>query len=1368
MSLSFEQSLQLNSKKSMTRAVLPTPATMSSDDSFLISEKYKWYSNYHDEEFSNIDIQKNITVNQNQINITQEENSQVIPFQLDRYYDGIDLMDMNFRIYYVNAEGNDGFSTPVNVTYSSNKIRFYWLVDNLVTAIKGNVAFEIQATGTNELGENYCWKTRPNKNGINVLESLQGNGIIEPSNEWYTQFIRDMDQKVSLAQSAVNEAKAAATEANNAISQVQTTVDNAKADLKTYLDQSIVTSLSNYYSKEEVDSLLADIDLTEVYEAINNIDGLANFKTSYNSETRVLTFYNGETVISTETINSNPTAEWVTAYDAKVDSKIAAATSPIQTSLDDYKTITDAHIATIHNDIDGLPETLATDYYNKESTDALLADKADKTSITSLITSISAVESTANTNKSNITVLGNKISNLETLFGDIDTSPQFTYDITYDEEQLLTLWEIENEGADDEVRTVKAQYKILGGGSSGGTSSVLKIEYVTTSPITATVNDKVIIKYNFSGTDSSGDIVPEGTAIWRVNNSVVATNLAVSGENSFDITDYISLGTQKVMLSITDDAGSLVTKSWTVQKIDVRLESSFNDTLTYPLGTVSFGYTPYGATSKTVHFILDGTELSSVTTTSSGIPMSYNLPSQVHGSHLLEAYITADINGSIIESNHVVKDIIWYDAMSNIPVISCIQQNITAKQYDTTNIIYSVYDPKTESPRVTLTVDGETVSTLTLDGNTQTWQYKSSVVGEHNLTITCRDTVKTLKVTVEKLDIDIEPVTAGLAFDFNPVGYSNNDEDRLWSDGEVSMTVSDNFDWVNGGYQIDENGDQYFCIKAGTSATIDYQLFADDAKRNGKEFKLVFKTTNVRKADATFLNCMYGTSSKIGLQMNVHEAYVYASAGNLYLPYSEEDIIEFEININKDTDIPMVMGYEDGVATRPMIYSDSHDFTQINPQVITIGSDDCDVFIYRMKAYSTSLTDIGILNNFIADARSADEMIARYNRNQIYDENNLLTPESLAKACPDLKIIKLECPHFTNDKKDFVKNTNIECVHTGGDPVLDNWTAKNCYHSGQGTTSNEYGAAGRNIDLLMCFDGVYQNSKITFDPDYKTVLTMGDGTVYDDGTGKVTLTRTSVPNNYYNIKVNIASSENANNSCGQNRYNQFLPYKSVAQQKDSRVKNSMEFVNCVLFVKESDPDISTHREFQDCDWHFYAIGNIGDSKKSDNTRVNDPTDPKEFVVEIMDNTLPNSTFSGTDEALAALDADQFDEDGTYGFRYEMSGITDEQRQANMSVWRDFYRFVALSSNEDFVAHLKDWFIVDSALYFYLFTERFTMIDNRAKNTFFHFSKIYISQDEANSLGEEAQYYTIDDDAAQINNGYRFEFWDYDNDKVMSL
>lgn len=236
----------------------------------------------------------------------------------------------------------------------------------------------------------------------------------------------------------------------------------------------------------------------------------------------------------------------------------------------------------------------------------------------------------------------------------------------------------------------------------------------------------------------------------------------------------------------------------------------------------------------------------------------------------------------------------------------------------------------------------------------------------------------------------------------------------------------------------------------------------------------------------------------------------------------------------------------------------------------------------------------------------------------------------------------------------------------------------------------------------------------------------------------------SIPTNYFNIKVNIASSENANNALLQKRYDRYLPTTAqhLAKINDPRVKNTMEFYNCVVFLKETDPVMTNHREFADNNWHFYAIGNMGDSKKADNTRVNDPKDTKEFIVEIMDNTRPNSTFSGSESALASLAADTFNKGKTetYGLRYEAKGTSDEQHEANLETFREFYRFVATSSDEDFVAHLGDYMVLDSVLYFYLFTERYTMTDNRAKNTFWHYGKC--------ADGE-----------------YRFDMWDYDNDKV---
>lgn len=712
-----------------------------------------------------------------------------------------------------------------------------------------------------------------------------------------------------------------------------------------------------------------------------------------------------------------------------------------------------------------------------------------------------------------------------------------------------------------------------GGGGGGGTgSSTLSVTRITQSPIIATQSDAVVLRYRYSSVDPEGDDV-DGSFVWKLGNSIIASGTVVQGINSFDVSNYLTVGTQKFTLTVTDATGNVAAKAWTVQVVNIRIESSFNDAITYEVGhTVNFSYTPYGSVAKTIHFILDGVELPSVNTGSSGILSSYTLPAQEHGAHMLECYITADINGTVVETEHLYKDIVWYDPSSSVPVIGCIYrcipvldgaeydentayyslsdgiyslytdgedgwddrpqlyyQHIVNKQYNPTVIPYYVFDPNTAAPTVIRSADGDTLSSETMTSSEGSWSYRTSVIGLHTLALSCRSTTIGIIVQIDELGIDVNPV-GGTAFDFSPEGLSNTSENRLWTDANnpnVHMTVSDNFDWNNGGYQIDEDGNQYFCIKAGTTASFSYNLYAKDAATYGSEFKIIFKTTNVKNVAATFMNATAG-ATPVGLKMNVHEAYFYSSVSSLHMPYSEEDIIELELNINAIgqsgvAEQGLIMSYEDGVAMRPMIYDATHRVYQYTNDAvpITIGSADCDVHIYRMKAYENALSDSDILTNFIADSRDADTMLSRYNRNQIYNENNVLTPESLSEACPQLRIIKIECPHFTNDKKDYVKGTNVECLYKGGDAVLDNWKFTNAYHAGQGTTSNEYGYSGRNIDVICSFDGLHDpTGKIkNLDPTYKTILTLGDGTRFDDGTGKISITRDSVPNNWFNIRV---------------------------------------------------------------------------------------------------------------------------------------------------------------------------------------------------------------------------------------------------------
>lgn len=1236
-------------------------ATFSVEDqNFTRSGNYTWFDTFSDNDFSTVDTNKEITLSPTQVNITQENNSQVIPFEMPRYYDGVDLMSMTIQIHYVNANNAENYTAPINVSYSTDKIRFYWMVSNYATIKEGVLKFEIMATGAITVpnsgeSKNYLWRTKPNEK-LNVLKALTGTAMTDPTgDDWYTQFLATMSQKVGEAQTAATQAAQSAQEA-------QAVVDG------------LADTLANYYTKEEVDGFV-----TLLRDDIAKVDGLAKFDVQYDAETQTIKFLNGEKVIKTITLNTDPSADWVTAFNKTVETKIDEKIAPVKTELTEYKTSNDAAVKNLQDSVGNLPETLQSDYYNKQATDKLLEAKAEKTSVETVANDLTVVKNTASGLQNSIDTINGDISEIQEQLKNVKPDPNSgrEYDITYEDSKLSLL----------ENGTVKTQVVIQGGGGgTGGSTSVIKIERLDGSALTVIAGDSAIINFKFSSVDNSGDDTGSATGVWYVGNTKVGTQTVIQGKNSFDATQYLHSGDNTVKLQVTDSVGSVGTKTWTVNVVEFYLESTFDDTLVYS-GEVTFRYTPYGNIAKTINFTIDGKILGSTTSSVTGRQLTYAIPVQTHGAHLVEVSMTAEINGKQVTSNKVVKDIMWATEGNTTPIISCATKTASAKQYSNVAINYTVYDPSSSTTTVTLEVDGAKAATLTVGRTMQTWTWKSADIGTHTLKIACGSVSKEISVEIKELGITIEPVKTNLAFDFNPAGKTNADETRLWSDGNTRLTVSDNFDWSNGGYQLDEDGDTYFCVKAGTTANISYKLFGDDAKKLGKNFKLVFKTTNVKNYDATALTCLNGG---IGLNIQAQKVTLTSEQNSIDLPTCEDDFMEFEFNILPDSQYKEMVLWLDGIPCRVELYDASDNFTQASPVGITIGSPDCDVLVYRMKSYMMNLTDDEILDNFIADAKNAEEMIERYTRNDITDVSGELNPDLLAEKCPDLRIIKISAPTFTTGKKNEVPNTTIQHIYKNGRAVEDNWIATGS-HKGQGTSSNAYGESGRNIDI-NCSGG----------------FTFGD-----ESTGsKYAFTENSVGEKYFNIKVNIASSENANNALLADEFNEFNPYIRQARKDNPKVRDTMAFYHCVVFIQETDTTNAT--VFKDGQWHFYACGDFGNSKKNSDTMGMDPNNHKEVIIEIDNNTDAQTRFLSGD-----FSEETWDGDHSFEFRYINKNCTDEEIQAAKNAWIRVQNWVVNADDAEFKKNFENYFIKDSTLFHYLFTERHTMVDNRAKNVFPH-------------------------------------------------
>ena len=167
MALSFEESKRLLTQlhaTPMEAAVFAAPAvandgimTLAEEGGEMIaaysewekSDKYLWYTDtngndeYYDSKLSVIDDKKNVVLDDSQINISQEENSQFIPFEMPRYYDGFDLMNTEIWIHYLSSDNYHGASRAVNVSFDTSTIKFAWLVDGAATHIAGPLKFEV-------------------------------------------------------------------------------------------------------------------------------------------------------------------------------------------------------------------------------------------------------------------------------------------------------------------------------------------------------------------------------------------------------------------------------------------------------------------------------------------------------------------------------------------------------------------------------------------------------------------------------------------------------------------------------------------------------------------------------------------------------------------------------------------------------------------------------------------------------------------------------------------------------------------------------------------------------------------------------------------------------------------------------------------------------------------------------------------------------------------------------------------------------------------------------------------------------------------------------------------------------------------------
>lgn len=878
-----------------------------------------------------------------------------------------------------------------------------------------------------------------------------------------------------------------------------------------------------------------------------------------------------------------------------------------------------------------------------------------------------------------------------------------------------------------------------GGGGSSMTYSISIKNLLDSRVITVSEGTPVELRFSYSSVDEEG--VDDGPGIGKiiVGNVTKQTFTAAQGVNTFDVTPYLSAGSNTVKVQIENSEGTNKTMSYTVTVAAAYLTSAFDVSAPFE-GDINFVYTPTGIAEKTVHFELDGTEIGSSVVTSSGRQQTYTIPAQSHGCHTLRVWFDCEMGGADITSNVLYYQMICIEDGKTTPIIAVNSLPIpTVEQYSNIVKKYRVYDPTNLTATISLEVNDKTLQNLTVDRTEQTWAYRPTKIGELVQTIRCGDVYVTWTQTVTESTIKVEAETAALALHLSSYGRSNNEDNPgVWESGNVACEFQ-NFNFVSDGWMPDEDNITVCRVTGDARLGIPYKMFAYDFRTTGKTIEFEIATREVLNYDATVIDCFSGER---GFTITAQQLRLASEQSDLGTRYKEDEHIRVTFVVEKRSGNRLLLCYINGIMSGAAQYPDGDDFSQANPVGITIGSNECTTDIYNIRVYDNDLTRHQVLDNWIADTQNHDERLARYLRNQVYDAYGRVVIAQLPNDLCYLVIQSTELPQFKGDKKKcsgyFVDLINQARSFSFKDAEIDV----------QGTSSQYYYRKNYKIK--------FKNGFILSDGSTVAVYQMNDE---------------AVPVSTFTMKADVASSEGAFNVVLAMLYDDLIPFKTPAQEADPRIRSTIEGFPMVIFWDNGSEtkfmgkynfnnDKGTEEVFGfksgDESWEILQNGTervgwhsadfSGDGWKDD------------FEARYPDKNTNITKLQALAQWLVSTDTAQATGDAIEAVTYDGVEYTADTAE---------YRLAKFS------AELADHFVEEAVIYYYLFTEMFLSIDQREKNAFPTYVKdldrwIVLFYDADSSMGTDNKgnlafdYYLEDIDYTEagdpVYNGQNSVLW----------
>lgn len=918
--------------------------------------------------------------------------------------------------------------------------------------------------------------------------------------------------------------------------------------------------------------------------------------------------------------------------------------------------------------------------------------------------------------------------------------------------------------AGGEVISTTDQFSGAGGGSSLATKVILTR---VTANKTVKIGDDVKLTYKYdhvnseTGESTGNPAKAIVTIIQGANTNTLESNIYAGSSNTVDVTKYMGVGTNTVRVKVQVGEGAEMQVSqitWTINVVQLTLSSSFNIATSINRGdSVTIPYALSGAGNKTLRCYVDGVDKEdrSITASTANGSFSIDTSGMSHGTHSVQLVVELELSeDNIIKSNSIYFAIGVRETDNNAPIVYArfdypdgsliLGENtpyIQTKQFDVYTLSYAAYNPK-ETPTNAIVYVGEDVaSSSSVPFVVQNLTLRASNYGEQKCRIVVGKTEYSFRLIAEKSELNISEPTDGMTLKLSAQGRNNNDVNREeWSYNGI-QTVFEGFKWGGDGWIGNA-----LRLNDKARAVVQYAPLRqpDQNVTNAFAFAVKYKVSEVVDDEAELIRCVDGdgtgfvitaqearmqTKGKSSLSMKMASGEVY-EVMFVSFPKSASGSSEYE-KLNTE----MVYLYINGIMSGSVQRSASDSIYQSDPQFVTMGADGATLDVYLLRAYNTYLSDSQVLDCYMIDQDSVDDMFALYESNNVIDDNGNVTVDSV----PD----GMRCIIITGRQDNGVPTVLQAAVNNDKDPKYD---VDEMLCVVKGNQSLNFKCVGGCIRLQGTSSLAYpiKNYRIYFKNASKVAGDLYLGCDEQGVGGELqeeakysfrqagTSNKAAAPVDCFCLKADFAESSSSHNTGMAKIVQNILTAAGELTPAQAHcsgeygydVRTTIDGEPCYLFYRGTldetpqflgkfnfNNDKSTEAVFGFCDIPGYH----DQSWVADKFSGVNPTECWEFLNNdypmgmFLDDDFDTKGDDGTPNWLKVFEA-RFPDDDDINAEYE-AGTRKPKYLEPLVKW------VKSTQNDGgkFKAELADWFGVDYLCDYYMFTEIMGCVDQRVKN-----------------------------------------------------